>query len=88
MTPFAVSKLSSRSLIVRVKWWDAFDPSKVHKPSLATSSTTEQTEYAKHQAKAAALEKELTQLKRRAAAFDDSQDPYEDNVDLKFFSYE
>ncbi|GAB2292843.1 hypothetical protein Dimus_027077 [Dionaea muscipula] len=76
--------------IVRVKWWDAFDPKKVHKPTtLATSSpTTEQTEYAKLQAKAVALEKELTQLKRRAAAFDDSQDPYEDNVDLELFSYE
>ncbi|GAB2299854.1 hypothetical protein Dimus_033907 [Dionaea muscipula] len=75
--------------IVRVKWWDAFDPKKVHKPTFTTSSpTTEQTEYAKLQAKAAALEKELTQLKRRAAAFNDSQDPYEDNVDLEFFSYE
>ncbi|GAB2295071.1 hypothetical protein Dimus_029252, partial [Dionaea muscipula] len=76
--------------IVRVKWWDAFDPKKVYKPTtLATSSpTTEQTEYAKLQAKVAALGKELTQLKRRAAAFDDSQDPYKDNVDLEFFSYE
>ncbi|GAB2292850.1 hypothetical protein Dimus_027084 [Dionaea muscipula] len=63
---------------------------KVHKPTtLATSSpTTEQTEYAKLQAKAAALEKELTQLKCRAAAFDYSEDPYEDNVDLELFSYE
>ncbi|GAB2265361.1 hypothetical protein Dimus_000422 [Dionaea muscipula] len=74
--------------IVRVKWWDAFDPKKVHRPTLATNSTTtEQTEYAKLQAKAA-LEKELTQLKRRAAAFDESHDPFEDNVDLEFFSYD
>ncbi|GAB2270633.1 hypothetical protein Dimus_005513 [Dionaea muscipula] len=75
--------------IVRIKWWDSFDLNKVHKPTPATNSiSTEQTEYAKLQAKAAALEKELTQLKRRAAAFEDSQDPFEDNDDLELFSYD
>ncbi|GAB2284439.1 hypothetical protein Dimus_018892 [Dionaea muscipula] len=76
--------------IVRIKWWDSFDLNKVHKPTPATTSTStdQQTEYAKLQAKAAALEKELTQLKRRAAAFEDSQDPFENNDDLELFCYD
>ncbi|GAB2295625.1 hypothetical protein Dimus_038370 [Dionaea muscipula] len=76
--------------VIRIKWWDTFDINKVNRsaPTPQQPQNDQELEFLKLREKAAKLEKELLQLRKRAAAFDDSQDPYEDNEDLEVFSYE
>ncbi|GAB2269187.1 hypothetical protein Dimus_004117 [Dionaea muscipula] len=70
--------------VIRIKWWDTFDINKVNRsaPTPQQPQNDQEFEYLKLREKAAKLEKELLQLRKRAAAFDDSQEPYEDNEDL------
>ncbi|GAB2292708.1 hypothetical protein Dimus_026945, partial [Dionaea muscipula] len=76
--------------IIRIKWWDTFDINKVNKPASTPQQpqTNQELEFLKLREKTTKLEKELLQLQKRAAAFEDSQDPFEDNDDLEFFSYD
>ncbi|GAB2286274.1 hypothetical protein Dimus_020691 [Dionaea muscipula] len=76
--------------VIRIKWWDTFDINKVNRsaPTPQQPQNDQELEFLKLREKAAKLEKELLQLRKRVAAFDDSQDPYEDNEDLELFSYD
>ncbi|GAB2302989.1 hypothetical protein Dimus_036981, partial [Dionaea muscipula] len=76
--------------VIRVKWWDTFDINKVNRPAPAPQQpqTDQELEFLKLREKAAKLEKELLQLRKRVATFEDSQDPYEDNDYLELFSYD
>ncbi|GAB2288700.1 hypothetical protein Dimus_023015, partial [Dionaea muscipula] len=72
--------------IIRVKWWKTFqlnykppnDYKTTDSPNPITSQSDPTNEILILRQKAATLEKELTQLWKRVAAFEDSQDPDED----------